>query len=165
MPELVPKLNIGSIPFFIYIPLFTILTFVNCILLCISCDNKEFEKKYISNVNPHIKNTAIFTIVISIIVFLLFINICINIFLTKNIKIISNGYIFGLFIFFYIVLNLFSFVTCCLYINTYYMKQQQEQNFNLGLNVFIMLLFGFHLPLFLFMGSTIDYMYIKLGLK
>jgi hypothetical protein len=150
--------------YLIFIPLIIILTFVNSILLIMSYDDKEYEKDNIrSNANPHIRNTAITTIFLSLTVAIIFSYIIINIVFKKKIKLISNGVALSLFVIFYFLFSMFSIASAFIYISYY--SAPQQQYFNLGLNIFILIFYGFHfpIPLLLYMcGLTINFMDQKL---
>ena len=137
--------------YLVLIILIIISTFVNSILLIMSCDDKEYEKINIrSNANPHIRNIAIFTLVLSLIVSFLFIYIIINIVFKK--KLIGKGFALALFVFFYVLFSIFSIASSAIYIANYYKPQQKY--FNLGLNIFLLLV-----PLLIWLlGLTINFM-------
>jgi hypothetical protein len=160
-PPIVPYLVLF---YLIFIPLIIILTFVNSILLIMSYDDKEYEKENIKiNANPHIRNTAITTIFFSLTVAIIFSYIIINIVFKKKIKLISNGVALSLFVFFYFLFSMFSIASSLIYISYY--SAPQQQYFNLGLNIFILIFYGFHfpIPLLLYMcGLTINFMDQKL---
>lgn len=145
--------------YLVLIILIIILTFVNSILLIMSCDDKEYEKINIkSNTNPHIRNTAIFTLILSLIVSFLFIYIIINIVFKK--KLIGKGFALSLFVFFYVLFSIFSIASSSMYIANY--SSPRQQYFNLGLNIFILFFYGLHFPFPLlswFLGFTINFMY------
>ena len=123
-----------------------------------SCDDKEYEKdNNITYGTPHIRNTAFTTISLSLIVAIIFSYIIINIVFKKKIKLISNGVALSLFVFFYFLFSMFSIASSFIYIAKYF----KQQYFNLGLNIFILVCYGFHLPipLLLYMcGLTINFM-------
>jgi hypothetical protein len=156
-PPIVPYLVLF---YLIFIPLIIILTFVNSILLIMSYDDIEYKKMNIkSNANPHIRNTAITTIFLSLVVAIIFSYIIINIVFKKKIKLISNGVALSLFVFFYFLFSMFSIASSFIYIAYY--SDPQQQYFNFGLNIFILVCYGFHLPipLLLYMcGLTINFM-------
>ena len=165
-PPIIPYLVLS---YLVFIPLIIILTFVNSILFIKSCDDKEYEKKYnIGNGNPHIRNIAIFTLILSLIVPFLFIYIIINIVFKK--KLIGKGFAISLFVFFYFLFSVFSLISSLLYMHNYSnflqnnFKKDNQQDFNLGLNIFIAICLGSHFlifPLYI-CAKTIEFMYLNM---
>lgn len=175
-PPIIPYLVLS---YLVFIPLIIILTFVNSILFIKSCDDKEYEKKYnIINGNPHIRNTPIVTLVLSLIVFFLFIYIIINI--VFKIKLIGKEFAYYLFGFFYFLFSVFSLISSIIYIIKYSNDNQHlrdsndqlvrdsnnqlvkdsQKDFNLGLNICILLCVGSHIAIFptYMFGLTMNFM-------